>query len=422
MNADKPTPTIPFGPSAPRLTAKNLWAQFWADVYGKEVQTTATYSYTWVADQFGHICLGLIGNFAATAFCGVVLTWLGRAKEFQYDTGKWWGLAFVAIGAIAWEWFAYYKAADQATKLFRLDTALLRANAQVAAAYMILGGVLGFAFHLYLTWALIVSAVVLVVAIRLAPWWLRQKIVWQKAALPYLFRLADVLPTVDKDRARVLQSLIERGAPPYTPPCQIVIGGPIGAGRTSMAAGIGTEFAFKNHKVRYLSLDALLEFAVNSTETCFPDDCGPTTISYWRWSRSQVVIIDGIGPMLAVDDTGGQANVSRFKAMLDANLSKVAHVLKQCHTIWVMGDLCPPPPSDQLGKILEGFAQAVAAYCESKSPPLVIQLDEPPEPPIVKGPIFPSTRAAPHAARLKSIWQVGATGVPSGTATSQDKQ
>ena len=217
MDADKPTPPIPFGPSAPRLTAKNLWAQFWADVYGKEVQTTATYSYTWVAVQFGHICLGLIGNFAATAFCGVVLKWLGRAKEFHYDTGKWWGLAFVVIGAIAWEWFAYYKAADQATKLFRLDTALLRANAQVAAAYMILGGVLGFAFHLYLTWALIISAVVLVVAIRLAPWWLRQKIVWQKAALPYLFRLADVLPTVDKERARVLQSLIERGAPPIHP-------------------------------------------------------------------------------------------------------------------------------------------------------------------------------------------------------------
>jgi hypothetical protein len=154
----------------------------------------------------------------------------------------------------------------------------------------------------------------------------------------------------------------------------------------------------------------------------FPDDCGPTTISYWRWGQSQVVIIDGIGPMLAVDDAGGQANVSRFKAMLDANLSKVAPVLKQCHTVWVVGDLCPPPPSDQLGKILEGFAQAVAAYCESKSLPFVIQLDEAPQPPTVKGPIFPSTRAAPHAAKLKSIWQVGATGLPSGTATSQDKQ
>jgi pantothenate kinase-related protein Tda10 len=103
---------------------------------------------------------------------------------------------------------------------------------------------------------------VLVVAVLFAPKWLRQKIIRQKAALPYLFRLADVLPTVDQPDADTLQGLIERGAPRNAKPCQIVIGGPIGAGRTSMAAGIGTEFAFKNHKVRYLSLDALLEFAV----------------------------------------------------------------------------------------------------------------------------------------------------------------
>jgi len=53
MSATKHSTTIPFGPSAPQLTLKNLRDQFWADVYGKEVQTTATYSYTWVADQFG---------------------------------------------------------------------------------------------------------------------------------------------------------------------------------------------------------------------------------------------------------------------------------------------------------------------------------------------------------------------------------
>jgi len=60
-------------------------------------------------------------------------------------------------------------------------------------------------------WALIVSAGVLVVAVLLAPWWLRQKIIWQKAALPYLFRLADVLPTVDEPDAKTLHNLIQRG-------------------------------------------------------------------------------------------------------------------------------------------------------------------------------------------------------------------
>ena len=83
MSATKHSTTIPFGPSAPQLTLKNLRDQFWADVYGKEVQTTATYSYTWVADQFGHICLGLIGNFAATALCGVVITLLGWSPRIS---------------------------------------------------------------------------------------------------------------------------------------------------------------------------------------------------------------------------------------------------------------------------------------------------------------------------------------------------
>ena len=83
MSTAKHSATIPFGPSAPQLTLKNLRDQFWADVYGKEVQTTATYSYTWVADQFGHICLGLIGNFAATALCGVVITLLGWSPRIS---------------------------------------------------------------------------------------------------------------------------------------------------------------------------------------------------------------------------------------------------------------------------------------------------------------------------------------------------
>ncbi|MGC1946979.1 MAG: hypothetical protein WA679_05410, partial [Pseudolabrys sp.] len=57
--------------------------------------------------------------------------------------------------------------------------------------------------------------------------------------------------------------------------------------------------------------------------------------------------------------------------------------------------------------ILEDFATAVAAYCESKSPPFVIQLDSAPEPSTAKGAIFPSTRAATHIAKLKSIHRVG---------------
>src|SRR5262249_5673033 len=254
MTAGAPLPDG-VGPSAPDLTTADLWKQFWADAYGKEVQTTATYSYPWLADQFGHICIGILAAFLAILAAGAVMVWFGWAPALNYDTGLWPGLVLAVIGVSLWEWSAYRSAVGQATGFFPLDTDLLARNAVVAAGYMALGALLGFAFHLSVWPALLISAGVVVVAVLLAPPWLRQKIIWQKASIPYLVRLADAAPTINEQNAAVLQQLIDDHVPPNKSPCQVVIGGPIGSGRTSMAAGIGTEFAFKSHKVRYLNLD-----------------------------------------------------------------------------------------------------------------------------------------------------------------------
>lgn len=407
MTSIKPAPANPVGPSAPRLTTKDLLHQFWADAYGKEVQTAATYSYTWLADQFGHICIGIILNFIATALSGLVMAYFGWATEFKYDTGLWPGLIIAVIIAAIWEWSAYNSSVKQATGRFPLDSRLLLWNAIVAATYMALGAVLGFGFHLPFKPALLVGAFVAVAAVLLAPWWLRQKIIWQKASLPYLFRLADVAAlTIQETEAKLLQKLIDDGAPPFTQACQVVIGGPIGSGRTSMAAGIGTEFAFKKHKVRYLSLDSLLEFAANVTGGVFPDDPGPTTISYWPWSQSQVVIIDGVGPMVATNEQGHEANLERFKAMLQHDLGTVADVLKNCHTIWVLGDLSPPPPRSQLETLLAQFAKALADHFESKRDPLVVELSSPPAVQPKRGTLLPTTRRAARATAVQRVCHV----------------
>src|SRR6516225_12452756 len=91
MNFNGPSPVKPVGPSKPNLSVKDILAQFWADAYGKEVQTAATYSYTWLADQFGHLCIGIVVDFAATAVAGLLMVWLGWAPKFEYDTGIWLG-------------------------------------------------------------------------------------------------------------------------------------------------------------------------------------------------------------------------------------------------------------------------------------------------------------------------------------------
>ena len=406
MNSNQPAPVNAAGPTAPILTSTDLLRQFWADAYGKEVQTAATYSYTWLADQFGHVCIGIIVDFAGTLVCGWALKFLFGSDPGLDFWKLWLGLGLTVVAVSIWEFSAYRSAVKDATGAFPTDTKLLARNAAVAAAYMSLGGVLGFAFHLTVIPSLLISAGVVVAAIILAPSWLRQKIIWQKASIPYLFRLADAARNIKDEDAKLLQDLIDAGAPPNTRPCQIVIGGPIGSGRTSMAAGIATEFAFKNNKVRYLGLDCLLEFAVNTTGGSFPDDAGPTTISYWPWSQAQVVVIDGVGPFVADSEQNREANFTRFETMLKDDLKNIASVLKNCHTVWVLGDLCPPPPQDKFSAMLGAFATAVAEYCNSPIEPFVVELDAPPARPAVKGAILGTTRTSPHVASVRSVWRV----------------
>ena len=53
-------------PQSPHISYSELWKQFKADVYGKEVQSAATYSYMWMADQMGHVCVGILVNQITT--------------------------------------------------------------------------------------------------------------------------------------------------------------------------------------------------------------------------------------------------------------------------------------------------------------------------------------------------------------------
>jgi hypothetical protein len=405
VSANTPEPSRP---TAPDLSAGDLWKQFWADAYGKEVQTAATYSYTWLADQFGHICIGILADFLATLVSGWVVVQLGWRAALGYDTGLWPGLFLAVIGVSLWECSAYFSSVKQATGTFPLDKKLLRDNAVIAAVYMSLGALLGFAFHLDAIWALVIATLVVVAAVMLAPSWLRQKITWQKASIPYLFRLADAAPTIGRQDANTLLALINGDAPSSSiPACQVIIGGPIGSGRTSMAAGIATEFAFRKNKVRYLSLDSLVEFAVAATGgPPFPDDFGPTTISYWPWSEAQVLIIDDVGPMIASNEPQRQANLARFTGILNNELASIGAILKQCHTVWVVGDLRPPFASGTLSTTLDDFAKAIARYCGNKRDPLVIELGSPADRIPPKGALLRTARRAAQTATVSNIREV----------------
>src|SRR6478752_9427403 len=118
-------------PSSPHITYGELLKQFKADVYGKEVQSAATYSYMWMADQMGHVCVGILVNLITTFGARYVWHLFGRQK-YAEGAGL---LAAIAIVA-AWEASTYFSSERSTTGLFPLGRKLLRDNAIIATLYM----------------------------------------------------------------------------------------------------------------------------------------------------------------------------------------------------------------------------------------------------------------------------------------------
>jgi hypothetical protein len=157
------TTAAPALPAAPRITVWDLLCQFKKDVYGKEVQTTSPYSYTWIADQVGHICLGILFNFGLTLVAFYALRFFGKDTSWDAIVGLLAGSILVSL----YEFRTYRSAVKEATSLFPLDKECLRDNAAIAAAYMILGCGVGFAFHQTALVGIVLFLLLLLVAILL---------------------------------------------------------------------------------------------------------------------------------------------------------------------------------------------------------------------------------------------------------------
>ncbi len=357
-------------PVKPRIGTSELLWQFWKDIYGKEVQSAATYSYLWMADQMGHVCIGIILDFALTLVVGRVLGFLSLGDRDLTNTVL--GFLISSVIVSLWEASAYRSSVQESTWPQLLDGKTLKRNAIIAAGYMIVGAGLGFAFHLdSAAWAVGISLALVVIAVILSPPWLRQKIIWQKASLPYLVRLADAKRSFSDAEAACLKTWVADGVPSVDDkvvPVQMVLSGPVGSGRTSLATGIGSEFAFRHGAVRYLTFDKLIEFAATSKPGAYADDPGPQNIGYWPWSNAQVLIIDDIGPVVSghppIDP------IEDFKARLNGPLKNIQAELGMRHTVWVFGDL------DKVGNGHEAkvFADLIAKFCGAAKEPMVMVL------------------------------------------------
>lgn len=330
-------------PGPPVIEAADIRHQIKVDLIDKEVQSAATYSYLWMADQMGHIGIGLL----IAAVAGALVSIFGALSVWWH-----WLVAAALLGAIPAlkEVKDFHKFNVGANRYFAVDRKLLIRNATTATLYMLAGLLIGVVVAMPLplvsalapwTWTilgidiaispamLVRTAIVVAIgalALSGAWWWLRQKIVWQKAALPYLSRLSRVevafapaAPPVSDDPGPTIEAYIA-GASKVdggTTERPLLLLGPLGVGKTDLAAAIGTEAAFAGAKVRYVPFSKLAQSAlaqrathgrgpyagpIERVQAIDAADAGPPNILYWQWRRAQLVIIDDIRPGLGERD------------------------------------------------------------------------------------------------------------------------
>jgi hypothetical protein len=345
-------------PDADPLGVRRVFTQVSHDLYGtKDVQDVITASYVWMADQIGHLFLGLVPTLLVAWLISAIVPegWL-RALL----------IAFSALGIFSY-WVSkerqdFKDTKERAGKIFEFDSSDILWNVKTALTYFAIGGVWAVAAFVGGWWWLLLTIVVTAwPGVMVAYWWLRRKLAFQQAGLPYLYRLANfrsqmgpVLdPTVDmlvgrlcnlkQRKVSYLKVLFGLDRIPDHPelPRHVVITGPLGAGKTSLAVGIGTEYAFALGIGRYLSAAKLVQLAAD------PAAMPANQMEYddgrvlWPWRQCKLVIVDDVDAGVATAG-GVDARLIQPDDFVKALTVSGADTLKwlgQQRSVWVVGDL-----------------------------------------------------------------------------------
>ena len=322
-----------------------LLCQVRQDLFSKEAQTGYTYTYVWMANQVGHFTLGFLPTLLFTWFF-VSIGWpLNGSCEWTKDLcGPVLGLScwvyVLVLGEIAF--WVFVEAWDVWAEWhnwhgpFPFDFWDVFWDALTALLFIGFG--LAVAFVSLKSWclALLAFAAGLVVALLLAWYWLPRRFCFQRAKLPYLFRLADfgisdgAGSTPGQTVAQIVEGLL-RGGP--GDPRHVLLFGRIGTGRTSLAVGIGTEYSFTVRRARYLTFAQFIEAAQDPPATN-PSTDSTCNFQPWPWDNSDILILDDV-----VDVVNGQMvqTPGQICGLLAQLAASVPDKLACRRTVWVLG-------------------------------------------------------------------------------------
>jgi hypothetical protein len=346
-SASRPTAHDPGGDRPHLPTTVEIFTQAYHDLFGKDVQETPTVSYVWMADQLGHFGLGFEITY--------LMTWIASVA-FAFNG---WPAALVcgALNLSIWvvkEVFDYRRELRRsrlAKSVFEFNSREIWQNVATALFFIGVGVVVAVLAAYSPLYGLISIPLALIPVFFVLRSWLRVKITFQQAGLPYLYRLTNFPNPIAPDPAEaqaLADFIIKMSHPQEKDGRHLVIAGPLGSGASALGIGIGTEFAFRLGIGRYTTLVKLVESSVKQGRSQTVQDFDDGRI-LWPWATSDLLIVDDVQQVGSLDGrlaallgrgdsepTPQQLRAGLEQARLDREFLEG---LGRRRSIWVIGPL-----------------------------------------------------------------------------------
>jgi hypothetical protein len=344
--------------TSPAVTSREVLRQAVSDWFGKEVQNGYTVTYVWMTNQLGHFTLGFLFTFIVTwiveAFldAGPACPWWavplrGFASEGQgrpacaIDESRFlcgWLLAIPIVQILFWiakevrDYFVAVRAARG--NAFPIDRMDIAGDAATAVFFITIG--IAVSYISFVSWGIATAVFFVSLAVALFParYWMSRKLCFQRAALPFLYRLADFpkvfAPKSPLGAKDVLAFIASRSAIEH-----LLIFGPRGAGRTSLAVGMATEHTFSVRRARYMTWAKFIEQAQENPEPTLQDGA-----EVWPWRESDIVVLDDVVGEVDNRALVGPGDIRGVLLALSSSgkaASDVLTALAARRTVWVVG-------------------------------------------------------------------------------------
>lgn len=335
------------------LGKRRVLTQVCHDLYGtKDVQDVITASYVWLADQLGHITLGLVPTLLlAWAWTGALDSLWPHAPRGIRIGG------LIVLAATVFGYWVYKELTDysdtktRAGKVFLFDSADLTWNVKTALFYFGVGGALAASAFIGPLYIGITLLIVLYPLLRIAYWWLRRKLAFQQAGLPFLYRLANFPTQLDDSEKKAITELsnlknrrvdfwkvmlgldsVKPNQPSYR---HLLIAGELGAGKSSLVVGIGTEFAFALGIGRYLTATKLVQLLVNGVGESSRMEFKDGRV-LWPLHQCDLIVVDDVDSgVYMTHQLNNPDNLAKAVSGCD---STALHWIGERRSVWVIGD------------------------------------------------------------------------------------